>query len=611
MVLLLLQCITHLYSQNGQKGQDSASKVVDSLLWERLRDSVEKAGLEVQLKALEANETRARQDLEKQLKALHERDSLNKARQTTEIAQLRGVSNGYPVTGPFGDTLFLVYQQRAGFTPAERAQAISERIYILANRPFFSRDSLQVVEDEGRMELLYGDYLITTVSPTDALWYNSSKEELAEWYRVKISDAVLNYKRETGIPMLAKKFGLVLGIILVTGMIIYLISKLFLWFRRKIELQEGKIIKGIRLKNYTLFNSGLLVKAIHQLAGVIKWIIILLLIYFTLPLLFSIFPRTKNIAGVLTGYIMSPLQKIGTAIGHYLPNLFTIIILWGIFHYILKFFRFLKTEIAEEKLKIQGFHADWANPTFQIIRVLLYAFLFVLIFPYLPGSHSPIFKGVSVFLGFIFTFGSAGSLSNIVAGIILTYMRQFTLGDRVKIGDITGDVVEKTALVTRLKTTKNEIISIPNSTVMQSHTTNYSEEARREGLILNTTVTIGYDVPWRNMHAALLMAADRTPGILKTPAPFVLQTGLNDFYVSYQINAFTHEANSQAALYSLLHQNIQDCCFEAGIEILSPHFVAARDGNSSSIPRQYLPHDYKAPGFKFSSDQQAGGSPTQ
>jgi small-conductance mechanosensitive channel len=223
--------------------------------------------------------------------------------------------------------------------------------------------------------------------------------------------------------------------------------------------------------------------------------------------------------------------------------------------------------------------------------------MMIVIFPYLPGSESPIFKGVSVFLGFLFTFGSMGSLSNIIAGIVLTYMRLFKINDRVKIGDVTGDVIEKSLLVTRIRTVKNEIISIPNSTVMSSHTINYSSDTPDRGLILHTSVTIGYDAPWKDVHQALLTAADRTEMLLKEPKPYVLQTSLEDFYVAYQINAYTKDANKQASIYSELHKNIQDSFNEAGLEIMSPHYRAARDGNATTIPADYLDKVYKAPGF--------------
>jgi small-conductance mechanosensitive channel len=177
-------------------------------------------------------------------------------------------------------------------------------------------------------------------------------------------------------------------------------------------------------------------------------------------------------------------------------------------------------------------------------------------------------------------------------------MRLFKIGDRVKIGEVVGDVIEKSLLVTRIRTIKNEIISIPNSTVMGSHTINYSSDAPEKGLIIHSTVTIGYDVPWKEMHQALIDAASKTALVLTDPKPFVLQTSLDDFYVSYEINAYVNEPNKQALIYSELHQNIQDVCNEKGIEIMSPHYRAARDGSRTTIPRSYLEKGYQEPPFQ-------------
>jgi small-conductance mechanosensitive channel len=344
-------------------------------------------------------------------------------------------------------------------------------------------------------------------------------------------------------------------------------------------------------------NTKRQIHALLTLSKILKWVVILLIVYIALPILFGIFPWTKQFSQTLFGFIINPTKKIFVAVWNYLPDLVTIIIIIFFFRYLIKGIHFFKTEIEKGNLSISGFYPDWANPTFQILKVATYAFMVIVIFPYLPGSDSPVFQGVSVFLGVLFTFGSSGSLSNLVAGLVLTYMRLFKIGDRVKIGDVIGDVIEKSMLVTRIRTIKNEIISIPNSTVMNSHTINYNSDTDTNGLILHTTVTIGYDVPWKDMHLALINAANRTNLIEKEPVPFVLQTSLEDFYVSYQINAYTKEANKQALIYSDLHANIQDCCNEVGIEILSPHYRAARDGNATTIPADYLNKNYKAPGF--------------
>lgn len=505
-------------------------------------------------------------------------------------------AKSYPVIGPFRDTLFVIQNKLGSFSASERASAISNRIEKLKT----NYDSLSIAETESTVDIVNGENIIMSVTNEDALSNNTTKKVLASQYQQIIKKEIILYKNETSSSALAREIGLSILILLVLGILVYFCNKLFHWTSLKISVQKGKRIKDFKIKNYTLFDSEKFTKVILSVNSILKWITIFLLIYIALPIIFGLFPWTRHYAETLFGYVLTPLKKMVVGLWNYLPNFFTIVVIFLVFRFVIRGLRLLKTEIEEEKLQLTGFYPDWANPTFQILRVLLYAFMFVLIFPYLPGSDSPIFQGVSVFLGFLFTFGSAGSLSNLIAGIVLTYMRLFKIGDRVKIGDIVGDVIEKSILVTRIKTIKNEIISIPNSTVMNSHTINYSNETiNGNGLIMHTTVTIGYDVPWKDIHQALLNAANRTNFLLKEPKPFVLQTSLDDFYVSYQINAYTKEPNKQAGIYSDLHQNIQDCCNEMGIEILSPHYRAARDGNMTTIPVNYLDKDYKAPEFNI------------
>jgi small-conductance mechanosensitive channel len=176
------------------------------------------------------------------------------------------------------------------------------------------------------------------------------------------------------------------------------------------------------------------------------------------------------------------------------------------------------------------------------------------------------------------------------------------MGDRVRIGETVGDITEKTLLVTRVRTIKNVEITIPNGTVLSSQVVNFTTLAAEHGLILNTTVTIGYDAPWARVHELLIEAARRTEHILSEPAPFVLQTALNDFYVSYELNAYTDRPDVMAATYSQLHQHIQDAFNEGGVEIMSPHYGALRDGNATTIPAAHLPADYRAPAFRVAVD---------
>ena len=345
-----------------------------------------------------------------------------------------------------------------------------------------------------------------------------------------------------------------------------------------------------------------LLPLVTNLLRAARILIIIVLIYLALPVTFLIFPWTKPIATQLLSYVIDPLKDIFKGIIHYIPNLLTITVIYLCTRYLIKLIKFIATEIEQGSFTINKFYPDWAIPTYNIVRVLLYAFMFVVIFPYLPGSDSKIFQGVTVFLGVLFSFGSSSAISNMVAGLVLTYMRPFKIGDRVKVGEITGDVIEKNLLITRIRTVKNEDITVPNSTILGGATVNYTSSSQNLGLILHTSITIGYDAPWKTIHELMINAALATEGILHEPKPFVYQTDLNDFNVTYQINAYTRNSHRMAGLYSLLHQNIQDKFNDAGMEIMSPHFTSLRDGNAIQIPEDYISKDYKKPGFKVEKE---------
>jgi small-conductance mechanosensitive channel len=564
---------------------------------EQSKDSLKKVALENELKGLKNTDNLKKEELLSELNRLKDSENNRLELKKARIDSLKATATGFPVKGFFNDSLFVIYSKIGSFSAKERADAISKRIAELKDNVVFDKKSLSIDATESNIDIVFKDKTIISITENDAIWNGTTKQKLAEEYKKIITNSVLKYKSETSFGTLLKEIGLALLVILILVLLIVYLKKFFRWTAKKIEEQEGKLIQGIKLKNYVLFDAKREISVLLSINTLLKWVFIGICIYIVLPILFNIFPWTQDFSKTLFGYILNPLKKMTTSLWHYLPNLITIIVIVVVFRYIIKGIHFLKDEVEVGDLQLSGFYPDWANPTYQILKVILYAFMFVLVFPYLPGSDSPVFQGVSVFLGFLFTFGSAGSLSNVIAGLVLTYMRLFRIGDRVKIGDVVGDVIEKSLLVTRVKTIKNEIISIPNSTVMSSHTINYSSETGSVGLILHSTVTIGYDVPWKKMHQTLIEAADRTTLLLKEPKPFVLQTSLDDFYVSYQINAYTKEANKQAAIYSELHQNIQDCCNEVGIEILSPHYRAARDGNTTTIPENYLDKDYKAPSF--------------
>ncbi|PZF74375.1 mechanosensitive ion channel family protein [Taibaiella soli] len=562
-----------------------------------LGDSLKRVQLESELAALKADDHLKRADLQKQIKVINADAEERILKRAHRIDSLRLVVKGFPVA-PFGDTLFYVYTRLGPFSAHARAQAIDTKVNRIVDKVFYKADSLIIINGEESVDLVYEDMIILSITPNDAMWMNASQAELAKQYRDAIIKSIATYKEATSLQTRLKQVGMTLVVVLLAIIIIYLINILYRRVKHFTINRELKYVKGVHIRNYELFSVSTEKRLLLGLLNLLRWITILTLLYLTLPLLFSIFPWTKHFGTTLIGYVINPLKSILVGVWDYMPKLITIIVVVVVFYYVIKALRFFKNEIESGALKIPGFYTDWASPSFQIARVLMLAFMLVVIFPYLPGSDSPVFKGVSVFLGVLFTFGSSGSLSNLMAGFVLTYMRAYKIGDRVKIGEVTGDIVAKTLLVTRIRTIKNEDITIPNSMIMNNHTVNYSSSSQELGLILHTKITIGYDAPWRQIHELLLSAALATEDVLNDPKPFVHQESLDDYYVTYQINVYTNHANSQAHIYSALHQNIQDKFFEAGVEIMSPRYDAIRDGNNAAIPPDYLPEDYVAPGFK-------------
>lgn len=552
-------------------------------LGQRKIDSLEKEKLQQQLDSATKNSAQAIK-LEAELKRITEADSIRKQQQAERIELLRQNATTYPVA-PFGDTLFWINVKFGSIRPAERADQISQRIRSLYESSFFSPDSLQVVRSDWGYEVVYKrSETILTVSELDALWYHIDNGELANSYAKKITDAVLKEKKENSLINWLKRIGLVLLTITGALILVWLINKGFKWLRLVIQKRRHQLFKGMQLAKVQVLNASHQTDLLLKTLNVVRLLTIAFGLYLCLPLLFIIFPETEAIAETLINWIISPAKKLLNSILHFLPDLFTIAVIYFFINGLVRIVSYFAEQLEKGQMTVSGFHKEFAKPTFNIVRFVLYAFMLVLIFPYLPGSGSPAFQGVSVFLGVLLSLGSSSAINNVIAGLVITYMRPFQIGDRVKVGELTGDVLEKTMLVIKLRTIKNEEITVPNSTILNSNTINYSAKAATSGLVLHTTVTIGYDVPWRLMHETLSRAALRCKNVLQDPAPFVWQTSLDDFYVSYQLNAYTNNAHKQGEIYSELHQHIQDCCREAGIEIMSPHYQANRTGENSTIP---------------------------
>ncbi len=565
---------------------DSAQLTQDVMLQQQQRkvDSLVKVQLQHQLQQTNANSAEYK-ELADKLLVLATADSVRKANQAQKIKALKQQSIGYPIA-PFEDTLFYVYTPVGSVKPSERAALITGKIRGLYENEFFKSDSLAVVVSDYEADINYKDQSIMAITDIDALWYNDTKEKIASAYLSRIAKAVDDEREAYSIFNWMKRIAYVLLTLLILALIIRFINKLFRRGIAYLTRRHKDFFTGWRIKKAEVLAPEQQYKFVVSGLNVLRVIVIILALYLSLPVIFSVFPETKAYTETLLGWIIMPVKGIFTSLLAFLPNLITIFVIFFFTRMLIRIVGYFSVQVESGTIELPGFHKEFTRPTYNIIRFLLYAFMMVIVFPYLPGHDSPAFQGISVFLGVLLSFGSSSAISNLIAGLIITYMRPFKIGDRVKIGDITGDVLEKTMLVTRVRTAKNEDVTIPNSNVLSSYTINYSANTATTGLIVHTTITLGYDTPWKQIYAALIEAALRTDMILHDPKPFVLQTSLDDFSVAYQLNAYTREANKQALIYSLLMQNIQDCCNEAGIEILSPTFTVVRRNEDTHDTRR-------------------------
>lgn len=550
-------------------------------------DSAYVANLQKILEESRLNEANMRMEMEQMKLQMASADSVKYAQQRQRIDSLRQFTKGIPVVAD-GDTLFYLFTKRGGYTPQQRAQMTGTAVEELGKRFNLRPDSVSIDHSDIVSDLMYGNKVLLSLTDQDALWEGVSRDSLARERRENVVSKLHEMKAEHSIWRMAKR--ILYFVLVIVGQ--YLLFRLTNWLFRKLKarilrLKDTKI-KPVSIQGYELLDTQKQANLLVFLASVGRYILMALQLLFTVPLIFIIFPQTEGLAYRILGYIWNPIRGIFVGIIDYIPQLFTIIIIWYAVRYLVRLVHYLAREIEAGRLKFNGFYPDWAMPTFHIVRFLLYAFMIAMIYPYLPGSDSRVFQGISVFVGLIVSLGSSTVIGNIIAGLVITYMRPFKMGDRIKLNDTIGNIIEKTPLVTRIRTPKNEVVTVPNSFIMSSHTVNYSTSAREYGLIIHTEVSIGYDIPWRRVNPLLIEAALNTPGVVDDPRPFVLETSLSDWYPVYQINAYIKDANRMSQIYSDLYQNIQDKFNEAGIEIMSPHYMAVRDGNETTIPKDDL-----------------------
>jgi small-conductance mechanosensitive channel len=470
-----------------------------------------------------------------------------------------------------GEALFQVRGVSA-FPAEERARLVSRRIVELARDRGLATSALRVVQTQRSSDIMMGDRRLLSVVDADGEVEGIHREDLARVFLERIRGAIESYRHARSPRNLLAGLGASLAATVVLAVAIFVLVRLW---RRLLAFLEGRYAQRVHtfeIQGIQVLHAERIRELVRSALRLVRALVVLALAYSYLSFVLTRFPWTRTAAGRLLGYVLIPLGTMGGALLAHLPNVVFLVILIVAVRYVLRVVALVFAGVERGTVTFAGFEREWAAPTYRIVRVAVVGFALVVAYPYIPGSESAAFKGVSIFFGLLFSLGASSVVANMMAGYSLIYRRTFKVGDRVKINDMVGDVTMMGLQVTHLRTVKNEDVIVPNSVVLANEVVNYSSYAAGDGLILHTTVGIGYEVPWRQVEAMLLLAARRTPGLRPSPPPFVLQLSLGDFAVTYEINAYCNDPHAMAALYAALHRNIQDVFNEHGVQIMTPAY---------------------------------------
>ena len=468
----------------------------------------------------------------------------------------------------------ILFQVRGipAYPAKERARSISKRVEEIAADRSVAVESLRVVDLEDRTRIVLGDRLAVVFVDIDGAAEGVSRQLLAERALINIKAAIASYRNDRSPRALLLNTLYALGATVLLAIVLLAIRGAF---RRLDQLAARRLrsrIESLEAQSHQIVQAGQLRTALQSLLKGLYVLAVLVPSYLFLQFVLGLYPWTRPLAARLLSIFLDPLQAMGAGILESLPGIAFVVILVLLTRYVLRLARLYFEGIERGTLTLNRFDREWALPTYKIARMLVIAFAVVVAYPYIPGSSSEAFKGVSILLGVMFSLGSSSVIANLMAGYTMIYRRAFKVGDRISLDNLTGFVTETRLMVTHLRTIKNEEIVVANSAILNSHVINYSTLAATRGLILHTTVGIGYETPWRQVEAMLLVAAERTPGLLKDPAPFVLQTSLGDFAVSYELNAYCNDPRVMGRLYTAMHQNVLDIFNEHGVQIMTPAY---------------------------------------
>ncbi len=489
-----------------------------------------------------------------------------------------------------GQVLFKV-RGLSSFPAEKRAETIRERIKSVAAQGSFPSGDLRAEVGENGTVITAGVNPLMLVTDADAQLEQTTRDSLAALHLLRIQRAIDDFRRAREPDALLKAGLYSAGATVVLALGIAILLVLNRWLDKAVSKLLKSRVRSVDIQSFEILRLDTIWKAMHGLVLAIGAVTIVVSVYVYLQYVLALFPWTRSISNDLFNLAAGAGERLGKSLAAVIPDLVILVLIFYLARFVLRRVKNFFEAVEQRRVAFTQFESEWALPTYKLVRVLIVAFAFIVAYPYIPGSETPAFKGISIFIGLVVSLGSSTAISNFIAGYLMTYRRVFKVGDRVKVGEVIGEVVAVRLQVTHLRTNKNEEITIPNSQILNTDVTNYSSLASTQGLILHTTIGIGYETPWRQVEAMLCSAGQRTAGVLTEPGPFVLLPKLGDFAVTYELNVYIRDTRRIAKTYAELHRNILDVFNEYGVQIMTPAYEGDPDQPKVVAPEQW----YMAP----------------
>lgn len=482
-----------------------------------------------------------------------------------------------------GNVLFQV----RGFTalPAlERAEKVQSRLIAVAESSDFQKVRVDIDDNEFGLAILADGQIVTIATQADAEYEQVELNVLAGLQAEAIEAAILKYRKDRSEEARVDSAFAALGWTAIFALVTYFLVRKRRWLIDKAGQLIERQFERVEAATSSLVKGRAIAAMCQFVLNLSIWAIYLFIFYYYLSFVLLAFAETRPFAELLLTYVTDPLVSVVSGLVSYLPNLITLIIIAVITRWIIQGLRLFFDNLEKGAFASITFEKHWIAPTFFLCRIVVILIALVFAYPYIPGSDSAAFQGLTILAGVMLSLGSNTVISNMMSGLFVIYRRSTNVGDRIRVGDKIGDVVEIKLMETLMKSTKNELVSIPNSQLLNSEVVNYSRKIDGRGLLVHTTVGIGYEEPPAKIKAMLIEAARRTPGLKKSPAPFVLWTQLGDYAISYEINGFTSRGASLPKIMSDLHENIVKIFNANRTQIMTPSYIA--DTEMPKVPSE-------------------------